>query len=94
MKGKGKNKKSLGYKCVVKKIQVEWYVNIPFFGKALAIDVNVCRLAMNALKKVMGKKQSKFGKVIEWLDEEIEILRAREQETCRRMTGIVESISD
>jgi len=75
MKGKGRNKKNDGYKCVVKKVQVEW-------------------LAMNAFSKVMGKRQSKFGKVIEWLDERIELLRAREWETCGRMKGIVESMSD
>lgn len=33
MKGKGRNKKNVGYKCVVKKVQVEWYVNIPCFRK-------------------------------------------------------------
>lgn len=49
---------------------------------------------MNAFRNVMGKRQSKFGEVIKWLDERMQILRARERETCGRMTGIVESMSD
>ena len=33
MKGKGKNKKNEGYKCVVKKVQVEWYMNLVRFWR-------------------------------------------------------------
>jgi hypothetical protein len=44
---------------------------------------------MNAFRNVMGKRQSKYGKVIEWLDERIETLMAREGNTCDRMKGIV-----
>lgn len=39
---------------------------------------------------MLGRRQSKFGQVIAWLDERIAALRARETETCQRMKGIVE----
>jgi hypothetical protein len=44
---------------------------------------------MNAFRNVMGKRQSKFGKVIEWLKERIKMLMMREEDTCGRMKGIV-----
>jgi hypothetical protein len=47
------------------------------------------RLAVNAFRIVMGKKQSKFGQVIEWLDKKIEGLRMKEGETVGRMKGII-----
>jgi hypothetical protein len=49
---------------------------------------------MNAFRVVMGKRQSKFSKVIEWLDERIVILRTREGETFDRMKGVVERMLD
>ena len=49
-----------------------------------------CRLAVNAFRNVMGKRQSKFGKVIKWLDERIRVLKGKEGETCERMKGIVD----
>lgn len=58
-------------------------------GRELMADNGVGRLALTAFRDVMRKRQSKFGKVIEWLDERIEGLRGREGETCQRMKGIV-----
>lgn len=41
---------------------------------------------------MLEKRQSKFGQVIEWLDEKIEGLRLRDGETVERMNGIVATI--
>ena len=49
------------------------------------------RLALNAFKCVMGKRQSKFRAVIKWLDTEIRALRTKEAECCARMERIVGS---
>jgi hypothetical protein len=35
MKDKGRNKKNEGYKCVVKKVQVEWYTNLVRFWREI-----------------------------------------------------------
>jgi hypothetical protein len=70
MKGKERGRKNEGYRCAVRKVQVEW-------------------LALHAFRDVMGKRQSKFGKIIEWLDERIGGLRVREGEVVGRMGGII-----
>ncbi|KAH6671185.1 hypothetical protein B0J14DRAFT_89821 [Halenospora varia] len=75
MKSKAKNKKNVGYKCAVSKVQVEW-------------------LATNAFRTVLQKRQSKYGKVIEWLGVRIGALLMKEREACVRMRGVVqESVS-
>jgi hypothetical protein len=48
-------------------------------------------MALNAFRVVLGKKQSKYRKVIEWLDERIGELRRREVDGFVRMKGIVSS---
>ena len=35
MKGKGRSKRNEGYKCIVKKVQVEWYVEPLFYCFAI-----------------------------------------------------------
>ncbi|CZR51337.1 related to telomerase reverse transcriptase [Phialocephala subalpina] len=55
--------------------------------------VQVEWLAANAFQKVLRKRQSKFGKVLEWLVGRIKMLRMREGETCRRMEGVVRTAS-
>ena len=44
---------------------------------------------MHAFKDVLRKRQSGYGKIINWLDEKIQILRTKEGESCGRMSGIV-----
>lgn len=51
------------------------------------------RLAVNAFRNVMSKRQSKFRQVIEWLDEKIALLRMRDGETIRRTKGIVATVA-
>lgn len=46
-------------------------------------------MALNAFRGVLGKRQTKYRKVIEWLDERLLGLRVREGESCERMKGIV-----
>jgi hypothetical protein len=48
-------------------------------------------LGLQAFKNVLVKKQSKYGKVITWLDEKIAELRAKNSEGLSRMSGIVSS---
>ena len=42
----------------------------------------------------MGKRQSKFGKVIKWLNERIKMLMVREEDICERMRGVVRCTLD
>ncbi|KAE8444198.1 hypothetical protein EG329_000795 [Mollisiaceae sp. DMI_Dod_QoI] len=74
MKSKGKNKKNVGYKCALTKVQVEW-------------------LALNAFCSVLGKRQSKYHKVLEWLDEKAQLLSRMEGDTCQRMEGVLRTTS-
>jgi hypothetical protein len=48
-------------------------------------------MALNAFRNVLRKKQSKYGKVIEWLDEKICELRGKEADSFTRMKGIVQA---
>jgi hypothetical protein len=48
-------------------------------------------LALNAFREVLRKRQSKYGKVISWLDEQISHLSAKNGESFARMSGIVSS---
>jgi len=52
-----------------------------------------CRLAINAFREVLQKRQSKYRKVIEWLDERIGFLKGREWETCEKMRRMVRTAS-
>lgn len=74
MKGKGKNKRNVGYKCALSKVQVEW-------------------LAMNAFSMVLKKRQSKYGMVLEWVEDKMKRMRDREAEMCMRMEGIVRIVA-
>jgi len=47
------------------------------------------RLAMHAFRDVLRKRQSKYGKVIEWLESRIWSLREKEGKGVDRMVGIV-----
>jgi hypothetical protein len=47
---------------------------------------------MNAFSVVLKKRQSKYGKVLEWLDGRMKVCRAREAEMCQRMQGVVRGI--
>jgi hypothetical protein len=62
IKSKAENKKNEGYKCALKKAQVEF-------------------LALSAFRDVLGRRQSKYGKVIAWLDERLVDLRKERGET-------------
>ena len=46
-------------------------------------------LAMNAFRAVLGKRQSRYSGIIEWLDEKIRVLRMKDGEGCARMRGVV-----
>jgi hypothetical protein len=72
IKSKGKNKKTEGYQCGVKKAQLEY-------------------LALNAFRNVLKKRQSKYGKVITWLDDQLMDLNAKGADSLSRMSGIVSS---
>ncbi len=47
-------------------------------------------LAASAFLKVLGKKQSGYGKVLEWLEMRVRVLRMREAEMVRRIRGVIE----
>ncbi|KAF8847635.1 hypothetical protein BDZ45DRAFT_607177 [Acephala macrosclerotiorum] len=51
--------------------------------------VQVEWLGVNAFERVLRRRQSRYGKVLEWLEGKIRVLRMREGETCRRMEGVV-----
>ena len=44
-------------------------------------------LAFNAFRGVLRKRQSKYGKIIEWLDVKIKALEVKEKGICERMKG-------
>jgi len=46
---------------------------------------------MHAFRDVLRKRQSKYTKIIEWLEGKIDVLKAREAESCSWMRGIVET---
>jgi hypothetical protein len=48
-------------------------------------------MALNAFRNVLRKKQSKYGKVIEWLDEKICELRGKEADSFAGMKGIIQA---
>jgi hypothetical protein len=47
------------------------------------------RLALNAFEEVLRRRQSKYGKVLEWIKGRIERLRVRESTMCQGMKGVV-----
>jgi len=55
-------------------------------------DANWHRLAMNAFKDVLKRRQSRYGKLLEWIEGRIQRLRAREAAMCGRMEGIVHQV--
>jgi hypothetical protein len=48
------------------------------------------RLASRAFREVLGKRQTKYRRVLEWLDGKIVLMERREQEVCRKLRGVVE----
>lgn len=48
-------------------------------------------LALNAFRNVLKKRQSKYGKVLAWLDDQLMNLKAKGAESLSRMSGIVSS---
>ena len=48
-------------------------------------------LALNAYRNVLKKRQSKYGKVIAWLDDQLMDLKAKGADSLSRMSGIVSS---
>ena len=56
--------------------------------------VQVEWLAFNAFRKVLRKRQSKYRKVIEWLDTKIGVLMANEARMCERMEGVLKEVVD
>ena len=48
-------------------------------------------MALNAFRNVLRKKQSKYGKMIEWLDEKIFELKGKEADSFARIKGIVQA---
>ncbi len=46
------------------------------------------RLAVNAFLNVLRKRQSKYLKVIKWLDMRIATFRAREARMCKMMKDV------
>lgn len=49
----------------------------------------VGRLVLNAFKKVLCKRQSRYVKVLEWLDEQIDTMMRKEGNMCQRLQGIL-----
>lgn len=53
-------------------------------------EVNIPnRLAINGFETVLSKRQSKYLKVLEWLDERISVLSMKERDMCLRSRGIL-----
>jgi hypothetical protein len=46
---------------------------------------------LNAFRNVLKKRQSKYGKVIKWLDERVSELRRKEVNGFARMKNVIES---
>lgn len=51
--------------------------------------VQIEYLALNAFRNVLGRRQSKYGKVIAWLDERLLHFTAKEGDSFSRMSGIL-----
>lgn len=47
------------------------------------------RLVLNAFKRVLAKRQSRYIKVLEWLDEQITIMRRTQGNMCARLHGVL-----
>ncbi|PMD19565.1 hypothetical protein NA56DRAFT_193906 [Hyaloscypha hepaticicola] len=48
-------------------------------------------LALNSFRNVLRKRQSKYGKVIAWLDDQLMDLKAKGADGLSRMSGLVSS---
>lgn len=67
---------------------------VSFFFRISCLDATMltrweCRLVLNAFHKVLLQKQSRYRKVIEWLEETMEGIKGREGEMCRRLNGVI-----
>jgi len=56
--------------------------------KCAVSKVQVEWLAVNAFRDVLGKRQSRYGKVLEWIDGRIAMLGTKDA-VCYRMKGLV-----
>jgi len=89
LKSKGKNTKNAGYTCAVSKVQVEWYV-LKSSWRVWCAD-SFHRLAINAFKDVLQVRQSKYGKLLEWVNTRIERLWKQDAVACQRMKRTISS---
>ena len=46
-------------------------------------------MVLNAFEKVLSKRQSKYVKVLEWLDGQIDVMRRKEAKVCSRLSGVL-----
>lgn len=44
---------------------------------------------MHAFRNVLSKRQSRYGKIIEWLDGKIGDLERKEKKSCEFLKGVV-----
>jgi hypothetical protein len=56
-------------------------------------EANMYRLAMNAFRDVLRRRQSKYGKLLEWIEGRIQRLRTKEAAMCGRMEGVLSKAS-
>jgi hypothetical protein len=47
------------------------------------------RLVLNSFKRVLAKRQSRYSRVLEWLDEQISAMRRKEGNMCARLHGVL-----
>lgn len=47
-------------------------------------------LVLNAFRKVLGRRQSRYGKVLAWIEGRIGIINAKGADVCRRLNGVLQ----
>jgi hypothetical protein len=58
--------------------------------KCAVTKPQIAFMALNAFRKVLGKRQSRYGKVITWLASRISELKGKNEEALKRMKSVVE----
>jgi hypothetical protein len=58
--------------------------------KCAVTKPQIAFMALNAFRQVLVKRQSRYGKIIAWIDSGIRELKVRDEEMLKRMRGVVE----
>jgi hypothetical protein len=90
IKSKTRKKQNEMFKCAVSKVQVEWYVITT--KKSLQMEARtkiLDRLAMSAFRHVLGRRQTRYNDVIEWLEARLKCVGAKDVKILNPIIGLV-----